>query len=100
MLGHVRAVPRFWPRSENSVEAWLTDQIWIKQQVKQAGSDDGTPRYNLVEYGPYAGKLAAPISSEEHQRDREVLEVSHTLAVASDIRPRERDSIRVRLGHG
>jgi hypothetical protein len=84
-----------WPLVEDSVEVWLTDRMWIKRKVRAAGTDDGTPNFTPQEYGPYAGKLYFPVGRERFGADREVLEMTRPVSIASDIRPLEKDELIV-----
>jgi hypothetical protein len=96
VVNYGKRKPRVWDHlSEESIEAWLVDRVWIERKVQQPGDDDGTPIFSAQTYGPYAGKLTQPVTREAFQQDRERLEVTNSLAVASDVQPRESDTIIV-----
>jgi hypothetical protein len=96
ILGYARSRPRHWDKTEQTFEAWLTDQAWIVRRRKLPGTEDGTPNFTTEEAGPYACKLTAPVTREAEQRDHQSLEVTNSLAIATDEEPRERDRIRIR----
>jgi hypothetical protein len=93
----MRRPPRAWQRMQDSIEEeWLTDQAWLLERVDVPGATNhGTPTVEDREFGPYAAKLAEPVEREQRQPDREVLEGSYALTVASDREPQERQAVRV-----
>lgn len=94
-IGYTKRPPRAWPLIQSSVEVWLVDQAWIVRREKAAGTVDGTPVFVERRLGPYACKIAAPVTQERDMGDRQELQVNHTLALASEERPLERDFIDV-----
>jgi hypothetical protein len=96
VLGYLRKQPRVYNYSEESVEAWLRDKVWITRKVRGAGTVDGTPVFTTQEYGPYAGRIGIPVNRETFQADRFELASDASLTIASDIAPKERDEVLVR----
>jgi hypothetical protein len=96
VLGYIRKQPRVYSYSEESVEAWLRDKVWIERKVKGTGTEDGTPIFTTQTYGPYAGRLAIPVNRETFATDRFELASDASLTVASDIAPMERDEVLVK----
>lgn len=93
IFDYVQTEPGVWSLSEASLDPWLNAQAIIERQVAAAGTEDGTPNFQPARYGPYACRLWLPVRREQFQRDRETLEITHSLAIRCDVKPLEKDSV-------
>lgn len=95
IYGWLKKEPRAWTKVEDSVEQWLPHRAWIIRVRLDAGTTDGTPNSHEVSLGPYAARLWLPVRQERFTGDRQALQVTHSLVIASDEKPLERDKVRV-----
>lgn len=98
VVGRGRSSPRVYGRLTDTLGQTLTDQAWIVREARRPGTVDGTPNFQQLSYGPYAGLLSNPTWAERRQSDRYETDVTHTLAIASDVRPLPSDLIDVSAG--
>jgi hypothetical protein len=90
-----RRRPRIFGLVSEGALAWLEDKAWVMRKQRGEGTDDGTPIFTDVEYGPYPAKLWEGQAQERFVGDRTVLEITRSMALACPFRPVERDTIRV-----
>ena len=98
IIGRVRSAPRAWGRITENVPQLMTDQAWIVRRVQAEGTTARTPTFNQDSWGPYAALLSEPSWQERRDADRYETDVTHTMAIASDVRPYTSDFIDVAAG--
>jgi hypothetical protein len=97
-ISKLASSPRAWQRLVQAQALLLPDAAWFYREIALNTTVDGTPQFDPTIYGGaggYAAKLSTPSWNKRRDPDKWSTDVTHTLAVATDVEPRISDEILI-----